>query len=182
MEAGATIRLLCSDQEVLSAAVTSSFRFPVRPRRREIGLRFRDHRESFSGSSMIPPRSPGLSIGSLPSARGAGRQGREVRPAQHSDQRIPLRENQSERFRRLLLVRGRRERSCPEPAHAEPDRQESPCLGSCRGTRERSEVVMKKSIAWPSIVAMALLLSWVEPAPCGAQPPAPAAADGAPGT
>ena len=33
---------------------------------------------------------------------------------------------------------------------------------------------MKKSIAWPSILAMALLLAWVEPAPCGAQPPAPA--------
>ena len=41
--------------------------------------------------------------------------------------------------------------------------------------------VMKRSIAWPSILAMALLLAWVEPAPCAAQPPAPAAADGASG-
>ena len=31
---------------------------------------------------------------------------------------------------------------------------------------------MKESTAWPSILAMALLLSWVEPAPCAAQPPA----------
>jgi outer membrane protein TolC len=31
---------------------------------------------------------------------------------------------------------------------------------------------MKPSIAWPSILAMAILLAWVEPAPCAAQQPA----------
>ena len=31
---------------------------------------------------------------------------------------------------------------------------------------------MKESTGWASILAMALLLSWVEPAPCAAQPPA----------
>ena len=47
-------------------------------------------------------------------------------------------------------------------AHA-PDRIEEP--------RNGVRFVMKKSTAWPSILAMALLLAWLEPAPCVAQPP-----------
>ena len=39
---------------------------------------------------------------------------------------------------------------------------------------------MKERTAWPSILALALLLGWVEPAPCAAQPPAPATATAGP--
>ena len=36
----------------------------------------------------------------------------------------------------------------------------------------RTGTVMKERTAWPSMLAVALLLCWVEPAPCAAQPPA----------
>ena len=39
---------------------------------------------------------------------------------------------------------------------------------------------MKERTAWPSILAVALLLRWVEPAPCAGQSPAPTPANPTP--
>ena len=51
-------------------------------------------------------------------------------------------------------------------------RQDRPKPSVERGTCERSKVVMKKSIAWPLILAMAVLLAWVDPVLCGDKTPA----------
>ena len=176
MEAGARIRLLRPDQEVLSAAVPGHFRVSSSTSAARDRSRSRDRRESFSGSSMIPPRSPGLSTAIVAFGPGAqGGTGVEVWPARHGDLRVPLREDQAERFRRLLLVDlgvnrfalNRHTRAVSAGTAHAPDRIEEPVDGV--------GFVMKESTAWPSILAMALLLAWVEPAPCAAQSPAPTA-------
>ena len=120
-------------------------------------------------------------------AFGPGNQGgigREIWPAQHSHQRVPLRANQSKRFRRLFLVDLGVNRTTREPAHEKPDRQEAIMpLMSTEETVDRGGLVMKGSTAWPSTLAMALLLSWVAPDPVRGPDPglADAATNSAPG-